>query len=57
MVNGVEIAVMMEGLESSKKRSLEGDDMETMSWALYGSGLQITGDEYSKVLFLGPTYC
>lgn len=50
MVNGVETAAMMDGLESNLKRPLDVDDMETMSWALYRSGLQISGIEYSKVL-------
>ena len=50
MVNGVETAVMMEGIERGMDRELEESDMETMSWALYRSGLNISGVDYSKVL-------
>lgn len=49
-VNGVETAAMMEGIEASMKRSATVEDMEPMSWALYRSGLNISGVEYSNVL-------
>lgn len=50
IVNSVETAVMMEGIERSMVRKIEHSDMETMSWALYRAGLKISGTEYSKVL-------
>ncbi|HLR92207.1 MAG TPA: amidase family protein, partial [Atopostipes sp.] len=50
IVNGVETAVMMEGIESGMDRKVTVEDMEPMSWALYRSGLNITGVDYSKVL-------
>ncbi len=50
IVNGVETAAMMEGIEAGLGRALQPEDMETMSWGLYRSGLTITGVEYSQVL-------
>lgn len=50
IVNGVETASMVLGIEASLGRSVTIDDMETMSWALYRSGLKITGVEYAQVL-------
>ncbi len=52
MVNGVETASMIEGLEESMGEKITVDQMEVMSWALYRSGLKITAVEYSKVLAL-----
>ena len=49
-VNGVETAAMMEGIEASMQRAVTVEDMEPMSWALYRSGLNVSGVEYSKVL-------
>lgn len=49
-VNGVETAAMMEGIEASMPRAVTVEDMEPMSWALYRSGLNISGVEYSNVL-------
>lgn len=49
-VNGVETAVMMEGLEASLGRSLAVEDMELMTWAIYRMGLKVSGTNYSKVL-------
>lgn len=49
-VNGVETAAMMASIESGLNRPVTIDDMETMSWALYRSGLKISGVEYSNVL-------
>lgn len=49
-VNGVETAAMMESFENLFNRSMQLDDMETMSWALYRSGLKISGVDYSQVL-------
>lgn len=50
IVNGVETAAMIEGIEAGMNRKVSVEDMEPMSWALYRSGLNITGVEYSKVL-------
>lgn len=50
VVNGVETASMIEGIEASLNREVTVDDMEDMSWALYRSGLKISGIEYSQVL-------
>lgn len=50
IVNSVETAAMIEGIEQGMDRSVTVDDMEPMSWALYQSGLNISGVEYSKVL-------
>lgn len=50
IVNGVETASMIDGMEQNMGTSISGDNMEPMSWALYRSGLKITGVEYSQVL-------
>src|SRR5699024_5934174 len=50
IVNGVETAAMIEGIEAGMDCEVTVEDMEPMSWALYRSGLNITGVEYSKVL-------
>lgn len=50
IVNGVETASMIDGMEQNMGTTISVDDMEPMSWALYRSGLQITGVEYSQVL-------
>lgn len=50
IVNGVETASMVEGIEANMERAVSVDDMETMSWALYRSGLKISGVDYSQVL-------
>lgn len=50
IVNGVETATMIEGIETGMDRPVQLDDMEVMSWALYRAGYKITGIEYSKVL-------
>ena len=49
-VNGVETAAMMSSFESSLNRPVTVDDMELMSWAIYRSGLKISGVEYSNIL-------
>lgn len=46
IVNGVETASMIDGME----QAITDKDMEPMSWALYRSGLNITGVEYSQIL-------
>lgn len=50
IVNGVETASMIDGMEQNMNSSISVNDMEPMSWGLYRSGLQITGVEYSQVL-------
>lgn len=50
MVNGVETAAMIEDIEAGMDRPVTVDDMEPMSWALYRSGYNISGIDYSKVL-------
>lgn len=50
IVNGVETASMVQQIEKKLNRSITVDDMETMSWALYRSGLKISGVEYSQIL-------
>lgn len=50
IVNGVETASMIEGIEKNMGKQVTLDNIEPMSWALYRSGLQITGVEYSQVL-------
>ncbi|EKB54571.1 amidase [Facklamia hominis] len=50
MVNGVETQVMMESIEQGQQRTVTQDDMEPMSWALYRSGENVTGADYSRVL-------
>lgn len=49
-MNGVETAAMMERIEASLGRPLSQQDMELMSWALYRSGLSISGVEFTQVL-------
>lgn len=50
IVNAVETAVMMQDLGQMLGRSVTIDDVELMSWALYRTGLKISGIEYSRVL-------
>lgn len=50
IVNGVETASMIEGIENGIGRPITVDDLEPMSWALYRSGLKISGVDYSQVL-------
>lgn len=50
IVNGVETASMIEGIEAGMDRPVTVDDMEPMSWALYRSGYNISGIDYSQVL-------
>lgn len=41
---------MIASMEQNMGTTVSVEDMEAMSWALYRSGLQITGVEYSQVL-------
>lgn len=50
IVNGVETASMIEGIEAGMERPVDRTDMEVMSWALYRSGYNISGIDYSQVL-------
>ncbi len=49
-VNGVETAAMIASIERNMNRPVQLEDMETMSWALYRSGLKVSGVDYSNVL-------
>ncbi len=50
IVNSVETAVMFSKIEKAMQRKMTTDDMEIMSWAIYRSGLKISGTDYSQVL-------
>lgn len=52
IVNGVETASMIDGMEENMGTTITVEDMEAMSWALYRSGINVTGIEYSQVLAL-----
>lgn len=49
-MNGVETAAMMKRIEQALGREVGKDDMELMSWALYRSGLSITGVDFTEAL-------
>lgn len=49
-MNGVETAAMMKRIEKSLGREITKNDMELMSWALYRSGLRISGVSFTEVL-------
>ena len=49
IISAVETALMFQNIERQLKRSVTRDDMELMTWAIYRSGLDISGMEYSKV--------
>ena len=40
---------MFQNIERQLQRPVTRDDMELMTWAIYRSGLDISGMEYSKV--------
>lgn len=50
MVNGVETAAMMAGIEEAMGEKITQEKIEAMSWALYRSGLKVTAIEYSQIL-------
>lgn len=50
IVNGVETAAMIQGIEAGLGREATVDEMEPMSWGLFRSGLNISGIEYANVL-------
>lgn len=49
IISAVETALMFQNIERWLGRSVNRDDMELMTWAIYRSGLDISGMEYSKV--------
>lgn len=56
LMNSVETAAMMQGLEASLGRALTKDDMELMTWGIYQSGQQILAKDYSVALAKWDTY-
>lgn len=48
-ISAVETALMFQKIERQLQRPVIRDDMELMTWAIYRSGLDISGMEYSKV--------
>ena len=49
IISAVETALMFQNIERLLGRQVTRDDMELMTWAIYRSGLDISGMEYSKV--------
>ena len=49
IISAVETALMFQNIERQLGRQVTRDDMELMTWAIYRSGLDISGMEYSKV--------
>lgn len=49
IISAVETALMFQNIERQIGRQVTRDDMELMTWAIYRSGLDISGMEYSKV--------
>ena len=49
IISAVETALMFQNIERQLGRQVTSDDMELMTWAIYRSGLDISGMEYSKV--------
>lgn len=49
IISAVETALMFQNIERQLQRQITRDDMELMTWAIYRSGLDISGMEYSKV--------
>lgn len=50
VVNGVETYSMIKGIEEGLNRQVDKSDIETMSWAIYRSGANISAAEYSQLL-------
>lgn len=48
IISAVETALMFQNIERQLGRQVTRDDMELMTWAIYRSGLDISGMEYSK---------
>ena len=49
IISAVETALMFQNIERQLQRRVTRDDMELITWAIYRSGLDISGMEYSKV--------
>ena len=49
IISAVETALMFQNIECQLGRQVTRDDMELMTWAIYRSGMDISGMEYSKV--------
>ena len=49
IISAVETALMFQNIERQLGRQVTSEDMELMTWAIYRSGLDISGMEYSKV--------
>ena len=50
MMNSVETAAMMDGIEKMLQRPLTKEDMELMTWGIYQSGQHILAKDYSAAL-------
>ena len=50
VMNSVETAAMMDGIEKMLQRSLTKEDMELMTWGIYQSGQHILAKDYSAAL-------
>ena len=50
MMNSVETAAMMDGIEKMLQRPLKKEDMELMTWGIYQSGQHILAKDYSAAL-------
>lgn len=56
IISAVETALMFQNIERQLGRQVTSDDMELMTWAIYRSGLDISGMEYSKVASSWDSY-
>lgn len=56
IISAVETALMFQNIERQIGRQVTRDDMELMTWAIYRSGLDISGMEYSKVASSWDSY-
>ena len=50
LMNSVETAAMFDTIEASLGRTMQLEDMELMSWAIYQSGQKILAKDFSKAL-------
>ena len=56
IISAVETALMFQNIERLLGRQVTRDDMELMTWAIYRSGLDISGMEYSKAASSWDSY-
>ena len=56
IISAVETALMFQNIERLLGRQVTRDDMELITWAIYRSGLDISGMEYSKVASSWDSY-